>query len=87
MTAVSGEMTQRRGLVARGLLRFVRAYQALTAWKPSPCRFVPSCSNYALEALESHGAARGSWLSVRRLARCHPWGPHGEDPVPQPKVH
>lgn len=48
------------------------------------CRFEPSCSAYALEAIRSHGAWRGSWLAVRRLARCHPWGDCGHDPVPSP---
>jgi len=46
------------------------------------CRFYPSCSSYALEALEHHGAVRGLWLAVCRLARCHPWHPGGYDPVP-----
>jgi putative membrane protein insertion efficiency factor len=76
----------RRGVGERLLLAFVRAYQHVFAWRPSPCRFVPSCSSYALEALETHGALRGSWLSIRRLLRCHPWGPHGSDPVPQRKA-
>jgi hypothetical protein len=52
------------------------------AGRLSPCRFVPSCSTYALEALETHGALRGTWLTIGRLARCHPWGPTGYDPVP-----
>jgi putative membrane protein insertion efficiency factor len=46
------------------------------------CRFAPSCSRYALDALEQHGALRGSWLAVRRVGRCHPWNPGGHDPVP-----
>src|SRR5437899_2417990 len=47
------------------------------------CRFTPTCSQYALEALESHGAIAGLWLAIRRVARCHPWGGCGHDPVPQ----
>jgi putative membrane protein insertion efficiency factor len=47
------------------------------------CRYLPTCSDYALEALEGHGVARGSWLAFRRLLRCHPWGGSGYDPVPQ----
>ena len=50
-------------------------------------RFEPSCSTYALEALEQHGAARGSWLTIRRLTRCHPWGGLGWDPVPDRKAN
>lgn len=69
---------------ARILHRLVRFYQALRAGRPSPCRFLPSCSAYAAEALEVHGAARGGWLSLRRVCRCHPWGGHGWDPVPLP---
>jgi putative membrane protein insertion efficiency factor len=73
--------------VARAEVAAVRGYQKLTAGRPSPCRYVPSCSTYALEALEGHGAIRGSWLTVRRLARCHPWGGHGFDPVPDRKAN
>ena len=68
---------------ARVLHRGVRLYQVVRAGRPSPCRFTPSCSTYALEAFERHGAARGSWLAARRLARCHPWGGRGWDPVPE----
>jgi uncharacterized protein len=73
--------------VARLLHRLVRLYQRVTEGRPSPCRFVPTCSNYALDALESHGAARASALTLRRLLRCHPWGGHGWDPVPEGKHH
>lgn len=73
----------RPSVPARVLLRGVRLYQAARAGRPSPCRYWPSCSVYAAEALERHGAARGSWLAARRLGRCHPWGGHGVDPVPE----
>jgi uncharacterized protein len=69
------------------VLRLVAAYQRLAAGRPSPCRFYPSCSSYAAEAVELHGAGRGTWLTVRRLVRCHPWGGHGIDLVPERKVH
>ncbi len=71
-----------RSLPARGLLRSINLYQRLTAHRPSPCRYIPSCSEYAREAVDSHGAGRGSWLAVRRLARCHPLSGFGFDPVP-----
>ena len=72
----------RPGPVARLLLFFVHGYQAVRGGRPSPCRYVPSCSQYAEEALETHGALRGSWLAIRRLGRCHPFGGRGYDPVP-----
>jgi putative membrane protein insertion efficiency factor len=68
---------------ARPVLALVRLYQHAREGRPSPCRFVPSCSTYAVEALEAHGALKGSWLSLRRLSRCHPWGGQGYDPVPE----
>jgi len=67
------------------LVRAIDVYQRLMVGRPSPCRYVPSCSSYAREAIEVHGSARGSWLTVRRLARCHPFGGHGVDPVPEPR--
>jgi uncharacterized protein len=65
----------------------VRLYQRVMAGRPSPCRYLPTCSNYALDAFERHGALRGSALVMRRMARCHPWGGHGWDPVPEGKHH
>jgi uncharacterized protein len=68
---------------ARGLLTAVRFYQrAVSPAFPPRCRFMPSCSAYAAEAIEVHGAGRGSWLAVRRLAKCAPWHPGGVDLVP-----
>ena len=61
----------------------IRGYQIFVSPLLGPrCRFYPSCSSYALEALAAHGAARGIWLTLRRLGRCHPWHPGGYDPVP-----
>jgi putative membrane protein insertion efficiency factor len=68
--------------MVRILDALIQLYQRAFAGRPSPCRYVPSCSTYAREALAHHGAARGSWLTVRRLVRCAPWGGHGYDPVP-----
>jgi len=70
-------------VVARLLILGVRGYQrVLSPLMGGQCRFTPSCSIYALEAIERHGAIRGSWLVVRRVGRCHPWGGGGHDPVP-----
>lgn len=61
----------------------IRLYQwTLSPLLPSTCRFAPSCSVYAAEAILAHGPIAGGWLALRRLARCHPWGGHGYDPVP-----
>jgi len=64
------------------LVGAIRVYQAARFNRPSPCRFVPSCSEYAIEAIASHGALRGSWLAVRRIGRCRPASGRGFDPVP-----
>jgi len=73
----------RPSLPARVLVGAVRAYQQVRAGRPSPCRYWPTCSTYAVEAVERHGAGRGSVLALRRVGRCHPWGGRGVDPVPQ----
>ena len=70
--------------VQRLLLRGIDAYQRAFEGRPSPCRFFPSCSEYGAEAIHLHGAGRGSWLTVRRLVCCRPFGPSGFDPVPLP---
>lgn len=68
----------------RLLLASIRGYQAgVSPLLPPACRFEPSCSEYARVAIERHGAGRGSWLAVRRLGRCHPFGGSGWDPVPE----
>ncbi|MEO1201768.1 MAG: membrane protein insertion efficiency factor YidD [Pseudomonadota bacterium] len=70
-------------LFARPLIGVVKLYRvAISPWLGANCRFDPSCSAYAIEALETHGAWRGSVLTLRRLSRCHPWGGSGYDPVP-----
>ena len=69
-------------LAVRPLVGAIQGYQYVTAGRPAPCRFEPSGSAYADDALTAHGVIRGSWLTIRRLSRCHPWGGHGYDPVP-----
>jgi hypothetical protein len=71
---------------ARVAMWFVHVYQVLRAGRPSPCRFDPTCSSYAMEAYRCHGVLRGTWLTMRRLGRCHPWGGFGYDPVPERKA-
>jgi hypothetical protein len=61
-------------------IKFYRA--AISPMLPKSCRFTPTCSEYALQALKKHGPVRGLWLAIRRILRCHPWGGSGYDPVP-----
>jgi putative membrane protein insertion efficiency factor len=72
---------------ARGAYALVRGYQKVMGGRPSPCRFVPSCSTYSLEAFQAHGFFRGLWLTTKRIARCNPWGGTGYDPVPEARPH
>ena len=76
--------SESRSVAVRALSVPIRLYQAARAGRPSPCRYWPTCSVYALEALEAHGALRGGWLTVRRLLRCHPLSRRsGVDLVPE----
>jgi putative membrane protein insertion efficiency factor len=69
----------------RVLIVLIRLYQiALSPYFGQQCRFTPTCSEYAREAVARHGALKGSWLALRRVGRCHPWHPGGDDPVPPP---
>ena len=71
-------------LLAWPLLGLVWVYRLLISpWLGNNCRFDPSCSQYAMDALRMHGAFRGSWLAIKRIGRCHPWGGSGYDPVPE----
>lgn len=71
-----------RGPAVRVLVVVFRAYQLARSGRVSPCRFTPTCSQYAIEAVERHGARHGVLLALRRLGRCRPGGPSGYDPVP-----
>ena len=77
---------ERKGRRSRGVLLArapVRFYQlAISPFLPPACRYYPTCSNYALEAIEKYGPARGGWLAIRRILRCHPFRTGGYDPVP-----
>ncbi len=69
--------------MTRLMLLVIRAYRyLLSPWWGNQCRFDPTCSEYAMQAIEEHGALRGSWLALRRLGKCHPWHRGGFDPVP-----
>jgi hypothetical protein len=83
MTTVQDETRDRPSAAARVMATVITGYRRfLSPLLPPRCRFLPSCSAYALEAVQSHGAARGGWLAVRRLSRCHPFHAGGIDPVP-----
>ncbi|NIN72696.1 MAG: membrane protein insertion efficiency factor YidD [Gemmatimonadetes bacterium] len=70
-------------MLAKFFVMIVRGYQlVISPWLPPACRYTPSCSQYAIEALQRHGALKGTWLAARRLARCHPFRAGGHDPVP-----
>ena len=72
-----------RSTTNRFLTSLIHGYQGVRSGHPTGCRYLPTCSAYAAEAIDRHGAARGSLLAIRRIARCGPWGGHGVDPVPE----
>lgn len=67
------------------LIKMIRLYQKIPGNFHDSCRYIPTCSNYAIEALEKHGSIRGSYLTIKRILRCNPWGGSGYDPVPERK--
>ncbi len=73
---------RRAGIAGRAMIATVHAYQLARSGRPTGCRYLPTCSEYAVEAISVHGASRGSLLAAKRLLRCTPWGGHGIDPVP-----
>ncbi len=73
-------------MISRVLILLIRGYRyLLSPYLGSSCRYHPTCSAYAMEALARHGAWRGGWLALRRILRCHPWHEGGVDPVPEPQ--
>ena len=70
-------------MLRRIIIGMIRVYQiGISPWTLATCRFTPTCSSFAIEAIGTHGVARGGWLAVKRVGRCHPWGGFGMDPVP-----
>jgi uncharacterized protein len=79
----SGQASLSSSPITRVLMALIHGYQSARAGRPTGCRYLPTCSEYAAEAIDRHGPARGSLLAARRIARCGPWGGHGIDPVPE----
>lgn len=80
LSAFGRSLCKPLGWLFVGLIRFYQC--AISPWFPAACRFTPTCSQYALEAVKKYGPFKGGWLTVKRLSRCHPWGGSGYDPVP-----
>lgn len=77
-----------KSISSKIIIKLIKAYRLiLSPWLGNHCRFYPSCSAYAIEAIQQHGIVRGSWLAIKRLACCHPWHEGGVDPVPEGRRH
>lgn len=82
------EASQGNRPAAKALLLLIAFYRyAVSPFLPSRCRYYPTCSSYADEAIRRYGAIQGGWLALKRIGRCHPWGSHGHDPVPELPTH
>jgi putative membrane protein insertion efficiency factor len=76
-------LNKSRRIVALPFIALIRFYQkCISPLTPPACRYTPTCSQYAIEAIRKHGVVKGCWLAAKRIARCHPWGGSGYDPVP-----
>lgn len=76
-------MEQLKKILIFPIVVLIRFYQVcISPFTPASCRFTPTCSHYTLEALKKHGLFKGGWLSIKRIASCHPWGKSGYDPIP-----
>jgi len=73
-------------IIRKSLIALIRFYQyGISPFTPAACRFEPTCSQYSIEAIQTHGWRKGGWLALKRIGRCHPWGASGYDPVPSKK--
>jgi uncharacterized protein len=76
-------MKSAKEILSLPFIGLIKIYQLIISpWMGPSCRYTPTCSQYGIEALKKYGPIKGSWLTLKRIARCHPWGGHGHDPVP-----
>ncbi|MGN6194589.1 MAG: membrane protein insertion efficiency factor YidD [Ginsengibacter sp.] len=76
-------MKSAKEILSLPFIGLIKIYQlVISPWMGPSCRYTPTCSQYGIEALKKYGPIKGGWLTLKRIARCHPWGGHGHDPVP-----